>query len=257
MRRNDPDVHSTDFQSIVIAPGQKPRLGAFLFLTLLGILPWPTLFVLMRVGLVTHLHKPITISEGEIALLLGLMGGTVLLFGLMSFTSAHSDRILGWNRTTGNVVFAKRYMGEPTFISKFAYTDVVGISIHWQATYLGDEPTAHSNDGWWMAGLTLSSGQSIHLHGIRGKKAAPPTAWLTRLKQASELLERPLQMIPTVSGIRDKSTYAPPVSRLVNNLHQRPVVSDKVSCLVLLASLMLAMLMLSIYLVIYLKLYPH
>jgi len=254
--KSDPDTSSKDFELMVIVPPHKPKLGASLFITLLAIFPFVALSVLLKVG-TTPRAKPITFSESDYVLLMLTVGVIVLLFGLMSFRDAHSDLILGRNKKTGNVILAKRYMNEPTFISKFAYNDVTGICMHWQATYLGNESTTHSDDGWWMAGMTLSNGQYIHLHGIRGLRDAPPATWLNRLKQASASLERPLQMLPTVSGIRDKSTQAPPVSRLVNNMRQRPAVSDRVSCLVLLASLTLAMLMLSIYLVIYLKLYPH
>jgi hypothetical protein len=176
-------------------------------------------------------------SSNPILLLFGVFLESVLVLCFaallwisgMILREAGLDTIAGYDPLKEEVIVVKRCWGRPRAVIQIALAKVQTIRIDWQVVHFGSQTSSHPVIGGWNAQLVLQDEKAVHLGHLRGEPDAPPPAsWLTRFKQVSALLNKPLEILPA------KQVHpSPPVDALISRVQEQSSVVHFVFLIIL------------------------
>lgn len=239
------DTDSYQESWIVIRPPVKGSRNALLMIAVVGssMIPLLALPLLFEAVTASQRSRPLTLHLGSLAFSLAVSAFALVAAMSTALLDRHSDRVLGYDSARDEAILAERWFGRIVSRRRYARSDIERLQIRWQATFTGTA-TPVSGAGWWMAGMMLTNGQTVHLHGIRGGPEAPPGKWLSRFSRASELVGRPLQVSSLPVGSDEGYPTGHPIQRLVGRVRRQGVRTRSVA---LLAMLLVALIALAVY----------
>jgi hypothetical protein len=204
--------------AVVIVPKGAVNLS-FVLLVMLGgtMLAGLLIFLLTQFGRFSPIPLPIWSYP-----VFGCVPGFVVAFlcGWLDYRDSMLDVIMGRDTMKGEVLIVERRFGRPRAVVQIALARVQAIRIYWEVIYIGSGTSSNPAFGCWNAQLALLDATEVHLGHIKGKPDAPPDTWLTRFKRVSALLDKPLEILPSLTDA-ERVAPSPPVDALISKVREQ------------------------------------